>query len=76
MGFLFNNAVIVAGGKEVDNIQDELKDLLFGEEDSNYETENKDYIGKPITKVNDNVTVAGRTIPRKVELQHQSLQQF
>ena len=48
-------------------MQDELKDLLFGEEDSKHEMETKDYIGKPVAKLSDNVTVTGRTNPRKVK---------
>jgi len=42
----------LSGGKDVDDMQDELKDLLFGEEDA----ENADYIGKPATKASNNLT--------------------
>ena len=50
----------------MDDMQDELKDLLFGEEDSKKETEKRDYIGKPVVKSSDNSTKTNANNPRKV----------
>ena len=43
-------------------MQEELKDLLFGEEDS----KKGDYIGKPVSKSSDNFTRSSGNNPRKV----------
>ena len=53
-----------AGGKDVDDMQDELKNLLFGDEDA----EIVEYIGKPSdsTKINRNITRAALQKQRKV----------
>jgi len=57
-------STLLAGGKDVDDMQDELKNLLFGEEDA----EIVEYIGKPSdsTKINKNITRAALQKQRKL----------
>ena len=57
------NAGIIEGGKDVDDMQDELKDMLFGEQNS----KNGDYIGKPIVKTTNNLTQSRLANQRKVK---------
>jgi hypothetical protein len=51
----------LSGGKDVDDMQDELKDMLFGEGNS----KNGDYIGKPISRTTNNLTQSRFTNQRK-----------